>query len=392
MNGRFADAVIVAAGTSSRMGGLDKLTEPLLDRPLLAWSIEAMARAQSVGRIVVVTQQAQLVNLRGAVWLPEVADGRVDVVAGGEHRSDSVRAGVAATEASVVLVHDGARPLASSALADSVAHAAAEHGAAVPAVAVIDSLKRASAGAVEGSVDRVGIVRAQTPQGARRKLLIDAFDKAAGAAYTDEAALLEAAGVPVVTIPGEAANIKVTDISDLEIVRAIAAARAGRGGTGAEPVRFGFGEDTHGFGPEDGLMLGGLLIADAPRLYGHSDGDVVLHALATAILSACGLGDLGRLFPSNDSRTMGIASTELVEEVMRRATAAGWSVDRVQVSLVGSRPHLGGRLDEMSGRVAALVGVAVDDVAVIASTGNLSGAEGAGRVLRASALVTVIRR
>lgn len=393
MKGRFADAVIVAAGASSRMGGVDKLAEPLLGRPMLAWSIEAMARAESVGRIVVVTRQAQLENLRGAVWLPEVADGRVDVVAGGEHRSDSVRAGVAATEASVVLVHDGARPLASSALADSVAHAAAEHGAAVPAVAVADSLKRASAGAVEGSVDRVGLVRTQTPQGARRKLLIDAFDRSAGAAYTDEAALLEAAGVAVVTVPGEAANIKVTDSADLEIVRAIAAARSGRGGTSAESVRFGFGEDTHGFGPEDGLMLGGLLIADAPRLYGHSDGDVVLHALATAILSACGLGDLGRLFPSNDPRTKGIASTELVEAVSGRATAAGWAVDRVQVSLLGSRPHLGGRrLDEMRGRVAALVGVAVDDVAVTASTGNLSGAEGAGRVLRASALVTVIRR
>lgn len=393
MDGRFADAVIVAAGASSRMGSVDKLTEPLLGRPLLAWSVEAMAAAASVDRIVIVTRPERVETLRAVEWLAQVSEGRVQVVAGGEHRSDSVRAGVLATEAAVVLVHDGARPLASSSLADSVAHAAAEHGAAVPAVAMSDSVKRASAGAVEGSVDRAGLVRAQTPQGARRELLIDAFDRTGGAAYTDEAALLEAAGVAVVTVPGEAANIKVTDGADLEIVRAIASARSGGGRTGAEPVRFGFGEDSHGFGPGDGLMLGGLLIADAPRLYGHSDGDVVLHALATAMLSACGLGDLGRLFPSNDPGTKGIASTELLKEVIRRSTEAGWRVDRAQVSLVGSRPRLGGkRLDEMARHIVDLLGVELDQVAVTASTGNLSGAEGAGRVVRASALVTVIRR
>ena len=392
MNARFADAVIVAAGTSSRMGGVDKLTESILGRPLLAWSVEAMAGADSVDRIVIVTRWDRVDALRAADWLAQLSGGRVAVVAGGEHRSDSVRAGVVATEASVVLVHDGARPLASSALADSVARAAAEQGAAVPAVAVADSVKRASAGLVEASVDRAGLIRAQTPQGARRELLMEAFDRAAGAAYTDEAALLEAAGITVATVPGEAANIKVTDGVDLEIVRAIAAARTA-GGSGVQQTRFGFGEDTHGFGPGDGLMLGGVLIADAPRLYGHSDGDVVLHALATAILSACGLGDLGRLFPSADQATMGIASTELLDEVVRRATEAGWQVDRVQVSLVGSRPHLGGRrLEEMSRRVADLIGVGADQMAVTASTGNLSGPEGAGRVVRATVLVTVIRR
>jgi len=393
MNGRFADAVIVAAGASSRMGGVDKLTEPLLGRPLLAWSVEAMAGADSVDRIVIVTRPEQVQTLLGADWLAQVSDGRLQVVVGGEHRSDSVRAGVAATGASVVLVHDGARPLVSSGLADSVAHAAAEHGAAVPVLAVPDSVKRASAGQVEASVDRTGLVRAQTPQGARRDLLIDAFDRTGGAAYSDEAVLLEAVGLAVATVPGEAANIKVTDVSDLEIVRAIAAARSGGGVTGTEPVRFGFGEDTHGFGPGDGLMLGGVLIAGAPRLYGHSDGDVVLHALATAILSACGLGDLGRLFPSSDPGTKGIASTELLEEVIRRAAEAGWRVDRAQVSLVGSRPRLGGkRLDEVGRHLAAVLGIEMDAVAVIASTGNLVGAEGAGRVMRASALVTVIRR
>jgi 2-C-methyl-D-erythritol 2,4-cyclodiphosphate synthase len=140
-------------------------------------------------------------------------------------------------------------------------------------------------------------------------------------------------------------------------------------------------------------MLGGVLVADAPRLYGHSDGDVVLHALATAILSATGLGDLGRLFPPSDSTTSGIASASMLEEAQKRAQAAGWAVDRAQISIVGARPRLGGkRLDEMQEKIAALVGTEAGLVAVTASTGNLTGAEGAGRAIRATALVTVIRR
>lgn len=394
MNERFADAVIVAAGASSRMAGVDKLAEPLLGRPVLAWTVEAMARSESVDRIVVVTRPDQVDEFRSAEWLAAVGAGRTEVVAGGERRSDSVRAGVAATHAAIVLVHDGARPLASPELADAVAFAAAEHGAAVPVLAVVDSLKRATDSTVQFAIDRDGLVRAQTPQGARRALLVDAFANTGAAAYTDEAALLEAAGVPVVTVPGEATNMKITDASDLEIVRAIAASRTGGSdsGNGTASLRFGFGEDTHGFGPDDGLMLGGVLFGDAPRLYGHSDGDVVLHALATAILAACSLGDLGRLFPANDPSTRGIASATLVAEAVKLADEAGWMVDRAQVAIVGARPRLGARLDEMRNAMTGLIGSAAGSIAVTASTGNLSGSEGAGRVMRATALVTVRRR
>lgn len=375
------------------MGGVDKLAERLLGRPLLSWSVEAMARAETVRRIVVVTRAEYVDALLTEDWLSAAGQGRVDVVAGGELRSDSVRAGVAATDAAVVLVHDGARPLASSQLADSVARAAAERGAAVPAIPVVDSLKRLATDAAATAVDREGLVRAQTPQGARRDLLLDAFTRVGGAAYTDEASLLEAAGVAVAVVPGEATNIKVTDAADLEIVRAIAASRATGGPAGAPRVSFGFGEDTHGFGPDDGLMLGGTLIVGAPRLQGHSDGDVALHALATAILSACGQGDVGRLFPSDDPRTTGIDSADLVRAAVEKASEAGWAVDRAQVSIVGARPRFGGhRLDEMRDVICRLIGTGADSVSVVASSGNLAGPEGAGRVIRATALVTVIRR
>jgi 2-C-methyl-D-erythritol 4-phosphate cytidylyltransferase / 2-C-methyl-D-erythritol 2,4-cyclodiphosphate synthase len=276
-----------------------------------------------------------------------------------------------------------------------VAGAAAEHGAAVPVVPVVDSLKHAASGRLEASIERSGLVRTQTPQGARRQLLLDAFAAAGAQTYTDEAALLESRGIPVATVPGEAANLKVTEPDDLEVVRAIAASREGaQTRDGVAPItRIGFGQDSHGFGPDLGLRLAGVTIDDAPRLHGHSDGDVVVHAAATAILSAAGLGDLGRLFPSSDPLTKGIDSVELLREALRQASQTGWQVGSMQVSLIGARPKLGtGRLDAMRETLARMVGIGAADVSIVASTGNLYGSEGAGRVISATCLVVAHRR
>ena len=380
MTGRFADAVIVAAGGSTRMGGGDKMAEGLLGRSLLQWSVDNMAAAGSVARVIVVARPDRVADLAAQPWLSGAT-----VVAGGERRSDSVRAGVTAATADVVLVHDGARPLASPALADAVANAAAQHGAAVPVVRVVDSLKRDKGETLGESVERDGLVRAQTPQGARRQLLVDAMAAAGDEAFSDEAALLESRGIAIATVPGEPQNIKVTLAQDLEMVRALA--------RGSAEARVGLGQDSHAFGPDLGLWLGGIQIEAAPRLYGHSDGDVVLHALATAILSATGNGDLGQLFPSDDSRTTGIASSNLLRHAVTMANQSGWAVESAQVSLVGARPKLGGHwLDQMAANVAGLLALSRESVAINASTGNLSGDAGAGRVITATAMIGLRRR
>ncbi|CAN5163500.1 bifunctional 2-C-methyl-D-erythritol 4-phosphate cytidylyltransferase/2-C-methyl-D-erythritol 2,4-cyclodiphosphate synthase [soil metagenome] len=378
------DAIVVAAGSSRRMAGVDKLDAPLAGRPLLAMSVAAMAGARGIRRVIVVTAASRVDDLRQAAWLTRLG---ARVVAGGERRSESVLAGLMESDAEVVLVHDGARPLASSALAEAVSLAAAEHGAAIPVLPVADSLKLTDAGRVAGSLDRRNIVRAQTPQAARRELLLAAFSAAAGESFTDEAGLLEAHGVPVVTVPGEALNIKVTERADLELVSSVLAGR-GR----ATDSRIGVGYDSHPFGPEDGLWLGGVLFEEAPRLFGHSDGDVALHALATAILSACGLGDLGRHFPSTDPQHRDAASAEMLAGVVTRAAEAGWRPAAAQVSLLGARPRLGAeRLEAMRQRVAEVLVLDLDLVAVAASSANLAGPEGAGRVVSANALATLVR-
>ncbi|MGH2407703.1 MAG: 2-C-methyl-D-erythritol 2,4-cyclodiphosphate synthase [Candidatus Limnocylindrales bacterium] len=382
----FADAVVVAAGASQRMNGTDKMTAIVAGRPLLAWTLDAVAAGSTVRRIVVVAAPELVAELSAKSWIRATA---ADVVAGGARRQESVAAGVAASDAEVVLVHDGARPLVSAALVDRVALAARASGAAIPVRAISESVKRVGDGLVVGTISRAGLATAQTPQGARRELLTAALaaHPATGAAeYTDEAALLEAAGVPVATVEGEADNLKVTEPGDLERAAALLEARWG-------PPRVGHGRDSHPFGPGAGLRLGGIEVAAAPRLYGHSDGDVALHAVADALLGATGSGDLGRLFPAGDPDTAGITSTRMLADIVTRLAEAGWRPRQVDLLIVAARPWLGGeRLDAMRDVIAGLLDLDASSVSVRASSGNLDGPEGAGRSISATALVVVLRR
>jgi 2-C-methyl-D-erythritol 4-phosphate cytidylyltransferase/2-C-methyl-D-erythritol 2,4-cyclodiphosphate synthase len=419
----IADAIVVAAGSSSRMGGLDKLDHVIGGRPLLAHALAAIAAAPEVRRIVVVTAADRVDRVRGADWLPPAVE---SIVAGGERRQESVAAGLAelvrldaesgamtpvdgsdslpgATDP-VVLVHDGARPLVDPRLVSRVAQAAATHGAAIPVLPVAETLKRIDGDRIVETVERDGLAAAQTPQGIRRSLFRAALDRypADGPeTWTDEAAMLEACKIAVHAIPGDASNIKVTLPGDLARVDAVIAARAAGAGAvqKADPVarpatapavRVGIGHDSHPFGPGSPLLLCGLAFEGAPRLRGHSDGDVALHAIADAILGAAGLGDLGRAFPAGPETPAGIASSELIAEVVRQATASGFVIASVDVTIVAARPRLAARLDEMGRRVAELLAVQPSAVNVKASTGNLAGMEGAGRGISAQAVVTLV--
>lgn len=392
-----ADAIVVAAGSSTRMGGPDKLVAQIGGRPLLAWTLDALARSTTVARIVVVTAAAKIPEIAGAAWLPDRVSA---VVAGGARRQESVAAGVAALadgpQHGVILVHDGARPLVSAELVDAVARAAAVHGAAIPVLPVVDTLKRVEGGRIAGTVDRSGLVAAQTPQGVRRDVLAvayAAFPPDGPETWSDEAALLEACRIRVHAIPGESANLKVTLPADLRQVES-ALAHAGRiaASPAAPTVRVGIGDDGHPFGPGSPLALGGIVIDAAPRLHGHSDGDVALHAVCDALLGAAGLGDLGRVFPPGPSTPAGIASRELVAECLRQVRAEGLVPLSVDVTIIGARPRLAARLPEMRDAIAGLLALSTDRVNVKASTGNLAGWEGAGRGISARAVAVVGER
>ena len=392
----FADAIVVAAGDSTRMGGLDKLFAPLGGRPLLERSLAAVAGAPEVRWIALVVaagREAEAARL---------AAGRVAaVVSGGKHRGASVEAGFRALEAlwsdaaggeidptgpgadPVVLVHDAARPLATPSLVSAVAAAAATYGAAIPVLPLADTVKRVVDGWIEATIDRSDLGAAQTPQGARASLFRRAFARFPGdgpTLFTDEAALLEACTIPVHSIPGDPVNLKVTVPADLQRAEAL---------LGAAASRVGLGMDSHPFGPGEPLRLAGVEIVGAPRLHGHSDGDVALHAVADALLGAAALGDLGRLFPADERTPRGIASRELLAQVVRLLAATGWQPASIDLTIVGARPRLAPALAPMRVAIAGMLGIDLGAVGVKASSGNLGGEEGAGRVLSATAIATI---
>jgi 2-C-methyl-D-erythritol 4-phosphate cytidylyltransferase/2-C-methyl-D-erythritol 2,4-cyclodiphosphate synthase len=397
------------------MGGQDKLQADLAGWPILRWSVEALAEA-GVERIVIATSPERLVEIASAPWLPDAV---VAVVVGGERRQDSVAAGVATLAEGdalaqgetqlgdpVILVHDAARPLVSPALIRAVARAAEMHGAAIPVLPVAETLKRLDGERVGVTVDRTNLVAAQTPQGVRRSLLERAYaahHPNGPETWTDEASLLEACRIPVHAIGGEATNLKVTVPLDLDRARAMLDSGLvpgrpsihARGSISAASQmramgRIGLGIDSHPFGPGEPLALGGLHVDGAPRLVGHSDGDVALHAVADALLGAAGLGDLGRLFPADARTPTGIDSRVLLSTVAERVRAAGWQPANVDLTIVASRPRLSELLPAMGESIAAAIGVAPEAVNVKASTGNLGGPEGEGRSISASAIAWLV--
>jgi 2-C-methyl-D-erythritol 4-phosphate cytidylyltransferase / 2-C-methyl-D-erythritol 2,4-cyclodiphosphate synthase len=367
--------VLVAAGRSRRMGD-DKLWIGFFGRPAWRWSLDMLLSLPALERLALVVPSGS--EERFATVLPSPSD-RCLLVAGGASRRDSVLAGLAAlTDAgcddeSLVLVHDAARPAASAALAERVVAAAGDAGGVVPGMPIPDTLMRRSG----EHVDRADLLGVQTPQLGR---LGDLRSALRAGDFTDEGSALAAAGVEVRVVPGEAGNRKLTELGDVELVRAVLRARAAP----LEPMggaRTGMGFDAHRLETGRPLRLGGLDWLDAPRgLAGHSDGDAALHALIDALLGAAGLGDIGGLFPENE-QWRDANSAALVGLAVERLHDAGWRPRRVDVAIIAAAPAIAPRREEMAARIASLLGVAAGDVSVKGTTSDglgLTGGEGIG--------------
>jgi 2-C-methyl-D-erythritol 4-phosphate cytidylyltransferase/2-C-methyl-D-erythritol 2,4-cyclodiphosphate synthase len=374
---------IVAAGGSGVRAGTAKQWLVLGGETVLRRAARALAECPLVDELVAVVPEGA--EERGAAELAGLGK-PARAVAGGAARADSVRNGLAAAEGSaVVLVHDAARPFATPGLARRVAEAAARDGAALAAVPVTDTVKRAAAGdaRVAETLDRRTLWLAQTPQGFRRELLLRAYEAAGAqaAAATDECALVERLGAAVTLVPGEAGNYKITGPGDVERARAALEA----------PVAMGVGYDTHRFSPGRRLVLGGVEF-EGDGLLGHSDADVCAHAIGDAILGAAGLGDLGRHFPDTDPRWKGVSSLLLLREIARLAAERGWRVGNCDVTLAARRPKIAPRAEEMRARLAEALGVAPAQVNVKATTGEGMGFVGREEGIAAHAVALLVRR
>lgn len=379
-------AVVVAAGKGQRLATPDKVLIPLAGKPMLVWSLLALEQTPEVGTVVVVAGEHTLTQITRLVR--EAGLRKVQAVApGGERRQDSVAAGLAALppQTEIVLIHDGARPLANADLFTRCALAAAEFGAAIAAIPVADTLKRVAERIITETVDRNGLWAAQTPQAFRLDVLHRALAVSGGADVTDEARICEAAGIPVTVVPASTANLKVTHPEDIAVAEALLLARF------APPrTRTGIGYDIHRFAPRRALVLGGVAIAHGVGLEGHSDADVLLHAIADAILGAAALGDIGQHFPPSDERFRDADSQDLLREVARLTREAGWVTTHVDATILAEAPRIGPHTLAMRQRIAACLGIEIDAVSVKATTNEGLGAIGRGEGIAALATATLM--
>ena len=380
-----AAAVIVAAGRGERLGAtIPKAFVAVAGVPMLLHAARRVALSPEVGRIVVVVGASDVDRARMLLMQHGVRNVTA-VVPGGAHRQDSVFAGLPHLgEAPVAVVHDGARPLVPPDVVTAVIQAAAEAGAASAGLPVRETVKLVDGADARQTLDRDRLWVAHTPQAFRTALLREAHHrpKAEGFYGTDDAVLVERLGYAVRMVEDSPRNLKVTVPADLDLAEAYAGQR--------RIIRTGIGYDAHRLALGRLLRVGGVEIPWPRGLAGHSDADVLAHAIMDALLGGAGLGDLGRHFPPGDPAFRGADSIELLRRVAAMAAGAGWRVVHVDSTVLAEAPRLAPYIPQMRERLAAALGVDSSTVNVKATTTEGMGAIGRGEGIAAHAVATLI--
>ncbi len=376
-------ALVVGAGQGTRFGGATpKQYLPLAGMPVIRRALCAFLDHPRVGQVRPVIDPAH----RDLFHAASAGLACLPFVAGGATRQESVRRGLESLidlKPKLVLIHDAARPFPDAALIARVIDALATVPAAIPALPVADTLKRADDGRrVAATVPRDGLWRAQTPQGFHFDAILDAHRRLADRAATDDAQLAEMAGLDVAVVAGSEDNAKVTTPEDW--------ARAERLLGAAFEPRTGSGFDVHRFAPGDHLMLCGIKVPHEAGLEGHSDADVGLHALTDALFGALGEGDIGQHFPPSDAQWRGASSDIFLRHAAELVAARGGRIAHVDVTVICERPKVGPHRRAMVERIAAILGLAAARVSVKATTTERLGFTGRGEGIAAQAVATVL--
>lgn len=383
-------AIIAAAGQGKRMGrGINKVFIPLSHCPVLVHSVRKFSECQGIDNLVIVTASQETEKVKKVL---ERIEGLKPwrVAAGGTERQYSIANALAVVEpdADIILVHDGARPLIECETIEAVIDAARKYDAAVVAVPVKDTIKQVDeSGFVTDTPDRKVLWSVQTPQAFSGQLLRTAYDLAAKEGFlgTDDAGLVERLGVKVKIVSGNYQNIKITTPEDMLVAAALLEQRRE-----AKMTRVGTGYDVHRLVEGRRLILGGVEIPYSHGLLGHSDADVLLHAVKDALLGAAALGDIGRHFPDNDIRYQGASSLMLLGKVKEIIGSHGFAVHNVDATIVAQRPKLAGYIEEMNANIARTLGIPVGYVNVKATTTEGLGFTGRGEGIAAHAVATLI--
>jgi 2-C-methyl-D-erythritol 4-phosphate cytidylyltransferase/2-C-methyl-D-erythritol 2,4-cyclodiphosphate synthase len=370
-------ALIVAAGKGERLDGpVPKQFLPIAGKAVLRWAVEGLMGHPALRSVRVVIGEGQQAAAKAVLDGLDVGS----LIPGGAERADSVRAGLAAIGGDAVLVHDAARPFCPPQVIDRLlAHLEFFEGAA-PVLPVGDTLARVGQ-ELDEPVDRTRLARVQTPQAFRLAALRSAYDRWNGASPTDETTVVRAAGMRVAAVVGDPALEKITSAADFRRAEQWLA-------RGLRP-RTGMGFDVHAFAGDGPVMLGGIAVPHSRGLAGHSDADVVLHAITDALLGAAGLGDIGEHFPPTDSQWRGASSDRFLAHAVTLIRAQGAIVDSVDCTIIAEEPKVGPYRTAMRERIAQIAGLTVDQVSIKATTTEGLGFTGRREGIAAQALASI---
>lgn len=386
-----AAAIITAGGIGRRMGGTTPKQFLLLKGiPILIRTITAFQQAACFQSIILTVPAAHLDTATTLLNSHGLASA-CQIVVGGETRQESVQAGLTALadDIELVVIHDGVRPLVTQKAIIDCLQAASLHGAAIVAIPIKDTIKEESRGVVQQTVDRKNLWRAQTPQAAKVNLLRHAYDKADHDHFsgTDEASLLERIACPVTIVTGSETNLKITTPEDIIMAEALLAIQK----SPAPGFKIGHGYDAHRLVTDRALILGGVTIPHSLGLLGHSDADVLTHALCDALLGAIGAGDLGRHFPDSDPQYKGIDSLQLLAQVIALAASQGYALSNADITVIAQRPKLASFTPKMQKNLAAVCQVSSSAINIKATTTETMGFTGREEGISCHAVVMVVR-
>lgn len=398
--------IIAAAGSGTRMGGgVSKQFRKIGRLPVLTRAVRAFDVHSFIDEIVVVTKEDSLAFCREEMIAPFGFAKVRGIAAGGAQRQDSVYRGLFALSEDVdlVLVHDGARPFISAEVISEAVRTAAEKGAAVVAVAVKDTIKQVADGADEApffthTPDRSKLYAVQTPQAFSASLLREALERAFAEKFygTDDSVLVERLGKKVYLVKGEYENIKITTAEDLETGEGFAARLDAEeekrmNDTGMPAIRVGTGFDVHRLTEGRKLILGGVEIPWERGLLGHSDADVLIHAVMDALLGAAALGDIGQHFPDREEAYRGISSLELLKRVGSLLRGEGYGVGNIDAVVIAQQPKIAPFIPAMREKMAGVLEISGDRISIKATTTEGLGYCGRGEGMAAQAAAAVWR-
>lgn len=379
-NGRTVTAIITAAGSGTRMNK-DKMLMPLLGKSVICHTVAVFKKCGFFDEIIVLASEKNIGEISSLL-------SDVTVAEGGSTRGESVVKGLRKATGEIVLIHDGARPLVTETIIENTVKACMENGSAAVGVTPKDTVKVASCGVIEETVPRENCILIQTPQGFLREELIYAYEKF-GTGETDDCGVMEKAGAKIKIVEGSYENIKLTTPEDVLTAEKILKQR--KGIKEEFSMRIGTGFDTHRLTEGRDLIIGGVTIPYEKGLLGHSDADVLIHAVIDSLLGAAALGDIGTHFPDTDEKYKGISSMKLLSHTAELVEKAGYKIGNIDTTLIAQAPKMAPFIKEMEENMANALGIDVSQVSVKAKSNEKMGFTGRGEGIEARAVAIIVR-